>query len=114
MFAYKCYRIEKIDNHFHIVGTNTIFTDAQLRDELDLYPEKFSPNVVLRPLFQEYILPNLAYIGGGGEIAYWLERKAQFDYFNVPFPMLIRRNSALILEDVWVHGVKRLSRLQSN
>jgi len=94
-------RIEKIDNNFHIVGTNIVFTDAQLRTELDLYPEKFSPNVVLRPLFQEYILPNLAYIGGGGEIAYWLERKAQFDYFNVPFPMLIRRNSALILEEVW-------------
>ncbi|MFM7090469.1 MAG: bacillithiol biosynthesis BshC, partial [Bacteroidota bacterium] len=52
-------------------------------------------------LFQEYILPNLAYIGGGGEIAYWLERKAQFEYFNVPFPMLIRRNSALVLEEVW-------------
>lgn len=94
-------RIEKIDNNFHIVGTNIVFTDAQLRTELNLYPEKFSPNVVLRPLFQEYILPNLAYIGGGGEIAYWLERKAQFDYFNVPFPMLIRRNSALILEEVW-------------
>jgi bacillithiol biosynthesis cysteine-adding enzyme BshC len=94
-------RIEKIGDDFHIVGTNIVFTDAQLRIELDLYPEKFSPNVVLRPLFQEYILPNLAYIGGGGEIAYWLERKAQFDYFNVPFPMLIRRNSALILEDVW-------------
>ena len=95
-------RIEKIGNDFHIVGTNIVFTDAQLRIELDLYPEKFSPNVVLRPLFQEYILPNLAYIGGGGEIAYWLERKAQFDFFNVPFPMLIRRNSALILEDVWM------------
>ena len=94
-------RIEKIGNDFHIVGTNIVFNEAQLRIELDLFPEKFSPNVVLRPLFQEYILPNLAYIGGGGEIAYWLERKAQFDYFNVPFPMLIRRNSALILEDVW-------------
>jgi bacillithiol biosynthesis cysteine-adding enzyme BshC len=93
-------RIEKIDNHFHIVGTNIVFNSDELRVELDMYPEKFSPNVVLRPLFQEFILPNLAYIGGGGEIAYWLERKAQFDYFNVPFPMLIRRNSSLILEDV--------------
>lgn len=94
-------RIEKIGDDFHIVGTNIVFTEAQLRVELELNPEKFSPNVVLRPLFQEYILPNLAYIGGGGEIAYWLERKAQFEYFKVPFPMLIRRNSALILEEVW-------------
>lgn len=94
-------RIEKINNQFHIVGTDIVFTESELREELNNNPEKFSPNVVLRPLFQEFILPNLAYIGGGGEIAYWLERKAQFEYFRVPFPMLIRRNSVLILEDVW-------------
>lgn len=94
-------RIEKKGDLFHIVGTDLVFTKEQLREELARFPEKFSPNVVLRPLFQEYILPNLAYIGGGGEIAYWLERKAQFEYFNVPFPMLIRRNSALVLEEVW-------------
>jgi bacillithiol synthase len=64
-------------------------------EELDAHPERFSPNVVLRPLFQETVLPNLAYIGGGGELAYWLERKAQFAYFGVNFPMLIRRNSVV-------------------
>jgi bacillithiol biosynthesis cysteine-adding enzyme BshC len=94
-------RIEKKGDHFQIVGTNILFTKEQLREELANFPERFSPNVVLRPLFQEYILPNLAYIGGGGEVAYWLERKAQFEYFNVPYPMLIRRNSALIVEEIW-------------
>jgi len=94
-------RIEKTADHFHIIGTGLNFSEEELRTELDNHPERFSPNVVLRPLFQEFVLPNLAYIGGGGEIAYWLERKTQFEYFNVPFPMLIRRNSALILEEVW-------------
>jgi uncharacterized protein YllA (UPF0747 family) len=51
----------------------------------------------MRPLFKELIFPNLAYIGGGGEIAYWLERKEQFAAFGLNFPMLIRRNSV-----VWV------------
>lgn len=59
-------------------------------------PEKFSPNVILRPLYQESILPNLAYIGGGGEIAYWLELKAMFEAHDITFPMLILRNSVVI------------------
>lgn len=62
-------------------------------------PENFSPNVVTRPLYQEYILPNLAYIGGGGELAYWLERKEQFSTAEIHFPMLIRRDSALWIQD---------------
>jgi uncharacterized protein YllA (UPF0747 family) len=61
--------------------------------ELDEHPERFSPNVILRPIYQELILPNLAYIGGGGELAYWTERKKQFEFYGVPFPILIRRNS---------------------
>ena len=80
---------------------NTDFTwqtQADILKELHATPQNFSPNVVLRPLFQESILPNLAYIGGGGELAYWLERKAQFAHFCVNFPMLIRRNSVLFLD----------------
>lgn len=73
-----------------------------LLDELIQYitnnPESISPNVILRPLFQELILPNLAYIGGGGEIAYWLERKSLFEHYKIPFPMLIRRDSVMILD----------------
>jgi len=65
---------------------------------LHAHPERFSPNVILRPLYQESILPNIAYVGGGGELAYWLERKAQFAYAGIHFPMLIRRNSVLILD----------------
>ncbi len=73
-------------------------TQADILKELHETPQYFSPNVVLRPLYQESVLPNLAYIGGGGELAYWLERKVQFAHFGVNFPMLIRRNSVLFLE----------------
>ncbi len=72
------------------------FTLGQLKEELAQHPERFSPNVVMRPLYQEFVLPNLAYIGGGAEIVYWLQLKKIFDQFQVPFPLLIPRNSGLI------------------
>lgn len=62
------------------------------------HPERFSPNVILRGMFQETILPNIAFIGGGGELAYWLELKDLFKYYNVPFPVLLLRNSFLLVE----------------
>ena len=89
-------RIERSeDGLFRIVDSEQVFTPDAMERELTDHPGRFSPNVNLRPVYQETILPNLAYIGGGGEIAYWLERKSQFAHFHVPFPMLIRRNSVL-------------------
>ena len=90
-------RIYFENNTFCINNTDIRFTEAEIMDILHKYPERFSPNVVLRPLYQEYILPDIAYIGGGGENAYWLERKRQFEYFGVFFPAIIRRNSALFI-----------------
>ena len=55
-----------------------------------------SPNVILRPLYQEVILPNLAYIGGPAEVAYWLQLKGIFDLHQVPFPILLPRNFAIV------------------
>jgi uncharacterized protein YllA (UPF0747 family) len=55
-----------------------------------------SPNVILRPLYQEVILPNLAYIGGPAEVAYWLQLKGIFDLHQIPFPILLPRNFAIV------------------
>jgi bacillithiol biosynthesis cysteine-adding enzyme BshC len=101
-------RIVEEAGRFHIIDTPLSFSRAEIIRELEAHPECFSPNVILRPLYQEFILPNLAYIGGGGELAYWLERKRQFAHFGVNFPMLIRRTSLL-----WIDGgsAKRLEKL---
>lgn len=80
------------------VDSKITYTREEILQELHSHPERFSPNVIIRPLYQEFILPNLAYIGGGGELAYWLERKSQFEAAGVPFPMLIRRNSVLLID----------------
>ena len=91
-------RIVYQDGHYGVLDTSLLFTAAEFRAHLREFPERFSPNVVMRPIFQELIFPNLAYVGGGGEIAYWLERKEQFAAFGLNFPMLIRRNSALWID----------------
>ena len=95
-------RIERTPEGFQVVDTPLHFTDAGMREELQRHPERFSPNVILRGLFQETILPNLAFIGGGGETAYWLELKALFDHYRTPFPVLILRNSFLLVEQQWM------------
>lgn len=94
-------RIDREGDEFIVHGAALRFSTPQLRDELRQYPERFSPNVILRGLFQETILPNLAFIGGGGETAYWLELRALFEHYNTPFPVLILRNSFLLIERQW-------------
>src|SRR5690554_3226146 len=84
------------ENQYKILNTDLAFSQQELLNLVDSNPEKFSPNVILRPLYQEVILPNLCYIGGGGELAYWLELKAIFDHHNMTFPMLLLRNSVLL------------------
>lgn len=91
-------RIVEADGHYVVLNQEIKWGKEALEQEIERHPERFSPNVVMRPVYQELILPNLAYIGGGGELAYWLERKAQFEHFGINFPMLVRRNSVLFID----------------
>lgn len=101
-------RIVFENGEFKVLNTDLSFSKAEMSAEITAHPERFSPNVVMRPLFQEKILPNLAYIGGGGELAYWLERKAQFTHFGINYPMLVRRNSALWIDRGTFKKIKKL------
>jgi uncharacterized protein YllA (UPF0747 family) len=49
-------------------------------------------------LYQELILPNLAYVGGPAEVVYWLQLKEVFDHYQVPFPILLPRNFAMVID----------------
>ena len=91
-------RIEKINDDYFIIDTDLKFSQEEILAELENNPEKFSPNAVLRPAYQETIMPNLAYVGGNAEIMYWIELKDYFESINLPFPLLIPRNSMLFLE----------------
>ena len=86
-------RIELQGEQWVVPALQLSFSKHALEQECNLYPERFSANVILRGLFQEMILPNVAFIGGGGELAYWLELKQIFTEVKVPFPVLLLRNS---------------------
>lgn len=81
---------------YSVLNTDITWTKDAILEEIKAHPENFSSNVIMRPLYQEVILPNLCYIGGGGELAYWLQLKDFFNTVNVPFPILVLRNSVLI------------------
>ena len=91
-------RIEKDEERFTVKELGLSWTQEEMLAEADAHPESFSGNVILRGVFQESILPNVAFIGGGGEIAYWLELKRVFEASKVPYPVLIVRNSFVLID----------------
>lgn len=102
-------RIIEKEGKFFIHGTQETFSKEEILNLVESEPEKFSPNVITRPLYQEVILPNLAYIGGGGELAYWFELKKYFEAVKVTFPILFLRNSALLESSKQSEKLKKLN-----
>jgi len=89
-------------------GIKYFFSRDELLEELQKFPDHFSPNVILRGLYQETILPNIMFVGGGGELAYWLQLKDLFNHYKVPFPVLLLRNSFLVVEKKWQEKIAKL------
>jgi len=90
-------RIVLEEDRYKILNTDISFSRSEIVQEAKDHPERFSPNVILRPLYEELVLPNLAYIGGGAEVAYWFQLKKLFAAYEVAFPILMLRNSALYI-----------------
>ena len=102
-------RIVLEEGVYKVNNTNISWTKEDILKHLYEFPERFSPNVIMRPLYQEVVLPNLCYIGGGGELAYWFELKNYFETVKVPYPILLLRNSALIISDKQRKKIKKLN-----
>jgi uncharacterized protein YllA (UPF0747 family) len=100
--------VVNVNSKFKIQNSKLDFVEEGIVKELTEHPDRFSPNVILRGLYQETILPNLAFVGGGGETAYWLQLKDLFHHYHVPFPMLVLRNSYLIAEKKWQEKIAKL------
>lgn len=107
-------RIVKEGNFYFLHGTEKRFTEAEILADLAANPESFSPNAIMRPLYQEVILPNLCYIGGSGELAYWLELKTYFEAEKIVFPSLLIRNSALLMTPNQERKLDRLGRAKED
>ncbi|TBN04847.1 bacillithiol biosynthesis cysteine-adding enzyme BshC [Hyunsoonleella flava] len=102
-------RIVFEDDIYKVLNTDIIWSESEILKHLNEKPERFSPNVIMRPLYQEVILPNLCYIGGGGELAYWIQLKSYFDAVDVTFPMLLLRNSVLIKTEKQTRKLNKLN-----
>ncbi len=92
---------------YEALNTALSFTSDEILKMAKESPGRFSPNVMLRPLYQETVLPNLAYVGGAGELSYWLQQKRIFDHYQVNFPMLVLRNSAMIVDSNTARKITR-------
>ncbi len=92
-------RLETSDAGYETLNTDMRFSKEEIAQLIQSEPEKFSPNVILRPLYQETVLPNLAYIGGPAELAYWLQLKPVFDHYGEVFPILMPRNFAMVFPE---------------
>ena len=101
-------RIIAQDNGFVVDGSKQEFETQALLDHIDAHPECISPNALLRPVYQELILPNLAYVGGGGELAYWLQLRGCFDLLELDFPMLVLRTSVLLVSEKVHHKLAQM------
>jgi uncharacterized protein YllA (UPF0747 family) len=97
--------------------SNLFLLDIEKRERIEkplLFPFKkansaqLSPNVVLRPIYQEWILPNLAYIGGPSEIAYWQQLPMAFDKLALPFPLTLKRAGGILLQQKDVEIIQKL------
>lgn len=91
-------RIEKNGNEFKVIDTHLSFSIDEMKKLIREDPGKLSPNVILRPLYEETILPNLAYIGGPAEVIYWLQLKEVFERAGIPFPILMPRNFGMVVD----------------
>lgn len=91
-------RIVKTEKGFSAIQTGKHFSINEMKAEIENHPEHFSPNVITRPLYQEMILPDIAYIGGPAEISYWLEYKSFFEYHQQRMPVLLLRDSFLWID----------------
>jgi bacillithiol biosynthesis cysteine-adding enzyme BshC len=101
-------RIERIEDKWRTIDDSRTWSESELLLELDGNPENFSPNVLLRPLYQETILPNVAYVGGPGELAYWLQLKSLFREYEIPMPALVLRDAVILISQA---ANRRLSKL---
>jgi bacillithiol biosynthesis cysteine-adding enzyme BshC len=92
--------IFKDGKKFKLESDEMEWTEKEMELEIESHPERFSPNVIMRPVYESIILPDIAYLGGGGELAYWMERPRQFEALNIHFPVLLRRKSMALIDQI--------------
>ena len=92
------YLIEPVENEFRLKRKRRKFTLEELLSLIESEPGSFSPNVLLRPICQDYILPTSFYVGGPSEISYFAQVMPLYDFYKIESPIVYPRSSATIIE----------------
>jgi len=103
------YSIEPVENEYRLRRKRKSFTQEQLLELLENEPEKFSPNVLLRPICQDYLFPTAFYVAGPSEISYFAQIKPLYELYNIAQPMIYPRSSATILENSIGNSLEKYS-----
>ena len=92
------YLLEPVDELFRLKGKRRKFNEEEILNRLYEQPEDFSPNVMLRPICQDYLFPTALYVGGPSEVSYFAQVMPLYDFFNIPHPIVYPRSSLTIIE----------------
>nr|MCU0333197.1 bacillithiol biosynthesis cysteine-adding enzyme BshC [Ignavibacteriaceae bacterium] len=103
------YSIEPVENEYRLRRKRKSFTQEQLLELLENEPDKFSPNVLLRPICQDYLFPTAFYVAGPSEISYFAQIKPLYELYNITQPMIYPRSSATILENAIGNSLEKYS-----
>ncbi len=90
--------IDPVENEFRLRKKRKKFTFEELSNLIDTESDKFSANVLLRPICQDYILPTAFYVGGPSEIAYFAQVMPLYEFYNIQAPVIYPRCSATLVE----------------
>ena len=92
------YSVEPVDDIFKLRRKRKQFTKDEILAEIENSPERFSPNVLLRPICQDYLLPTGFYIGGPSEISYFAQVTPLYDFYDIITPIIYPRSSVTLIE----------------
>jgi len=99
--------IEPVENEYRLRRKRKSFTQEQILELLENEPSRFSPNVLLRPICQDYLFPTAFYVAGPSEISYFAQIKPLYEFYNIVQPMVYPRSSATILESSIANSLEK-------
>lgn len=92
------FSIEPAEDSFRLKGKRKKLSREEIQNILEEQPERFSPNVLLRPICQDYLFPTAFYIAGPSEVSYFAQVTPLYKDFNIEPPFIYPRSSATIVE----------------
>ena len=92
------YLLEPVEDKFRLKGKRKTFTEEEILERIQNHPDDFSPNVLLRPVCQDYLFPTAFYVGGPSEVSYFAQAGTLYDFYKIPRPFVYPRSSLTIIE----------------